>query len=71
MSESNPQVIEMSLTKARVSFSECINQVRFRADRIVVTSYGEPKAAIVPIEDLRRLQELDRARVDQPHHIPA
>jgi prevent-host-death family protein len=64
------QVRTMSLTKARVSFSQCVNQVCFGSERIVVTSYGEPKAAIVPIEDLRRLQELDQVRADKAQQVP-
>ena len=59
------RVTEMSLTLARVSFSKCLNQVCFGGERIVVTSYGEPKAAIVSIKDLHRLQELDQAHADQ------
>ena len=71
MSEEAAQTIEMPLSQARLSFSRCINQVRFGAERIVVTSHGEPKAAIVPIEDLRRLQELDRVCADQAQRMPA
>ena len=65
MPEQAKRVTQMSLTKARVSFSQCINQVCFGAQRIVVTSYGEPKAAIVSVEDLHRLQELEQAQANQ------
>jgi prevent-host-death family protein len=68
MPEQATRVTQMSLTKARVSFSQCINQVCFGAQRIVVTSYGEPKAAIVSVADLRRLQELDQVRAGQAQH---
>ena len=70
MPEQVTRVTEMSLTLARVSFSKCINQVCFGAERIVVTSYGEPKAAIVSIEDLHRLQELDQACAGQAQYEP-
>jgi prevent-host-death family protein len=70
MPEQATRVTEMSLTLARVSFSKCVNQVCFGAERIVVTSYGEPKAAIVSVADLRRLQELDQARAEQVQQAP-
>ena len=70
MPEQDLQVRTMSLSLVRVSFSKCINQVRFGGERIVVTSHGEPKAAIIPIEDLRRLQEDEQARADQTQQEP-
>lgn len=70
MPEQDSQVRTMSLSLVRVSFSKCINQVCFGSERIVVTSHGEPKAAIISIEDLRRLQEDEQARADQAQQEP-
>jgi prevent-host-death family protein len=70
MPEQAAQVRTMSLSLVRVSFSKCLNQVCFGGERIVVTSHGEPKAAIIPIEDLHRLQEDEKARADQAQQEP-
>lgn len=58
MSE-KPKVTEMGLAQARLDFSRIINRSAFGGERIIVTSHGRPKAAIIPIEDLHRLLELD------------
>ena len=70
MPEQDSQVRTMSLSLARVRLSKCLNQVCFGGERIVVTSHGEPKAAIISIEDLHRLQEDEQARADQAQQEP-
>jgi prevent-host-death family protein len=70
MPEQDTQVKTMSLSLVRVRLSKCLNQVCFGGERIVVTSHGEPKAAIIPIEDLRRLQEDEQARAGQAQQEP-
>ncbi len=52
----------ISVTDAKVSFSKFINRVAYGQERIVITSHGEPKAALVSVEDLRRLEELEDAQ---------
>jgi prevent-host-death family protein len=70
MSEQDTRVRTMSLSLVRVRLSKCLNQVCFGGKRIVVTSHGEPKAAIISIKDLRRLQEDEQARADRVQQKP-
>ena len=49
----------VSVTEAKKSFSEFLNRAAYGNERIVVTSHGNEKAAVISIEDLRRLQWLE------------
>jgi len=49
----------VSVTEAKKSFSEFLNRAAYGQERIVVTSHRKPKAAVISIEDLRRLEELE------------
>ena len=49
----------VSVTEARKSFSEFLNRAACGNEHIVVTSHGKPKAAVISIEDLRRLEGLE------------
>lgn len=49
----------VSVTEAKKSFSEFLNRAAFGNERIVVTSHDNPKAAVISIEDLRRLEWLE------------
>ncbi len=51
----------VSVTEAKKSFSEFLNRAAYGQERIVVTSHRKPKAAVISIEDLRRLEELEEA----------
>ena len=54
----------MTAAGARAQFSEIVNRTAFGGERVVVTRRGKPLAALVPIEDLALLEELeDRADV--------
>ena len=55
-----PQTIEVS--EARARFSELVNKVYRREIRILVEESGMPVAAIVSVEDLERLRQLDARR---------
>lgn len=48
---------EVPSKEARNQFSELINRVAFGKERVVVTKHGKGIAAIIPIEDLRALEE--------------
>jgi prevent-host-death family protein len=49
-------------TEARSRFSEVVNRAAFASERVVLTRRGKRFAAVVPIEDLDFLEELeDRA----------
>jgi prevent-host-death family protein len=49
----------VSVTEAKKSFSEFLNRAAYGNERIVVTSHNNPKAAVISIEDLRRLEWLE------------
>ena len=49
----------ISVTDTKRSFSELLNRAAYGDERIVVTSHGKPKAAIVSIEALERLKRLE------------
>ena len=48
------------MTQARAEFADLVNRVVYGSERIVVTRHGKPIAAIIPAEDLARLEELDQ-----------
>lgn len=54
----------VSVTEAKRAFSEFLNRAAFGQERIVITSHSKPKAAMISIRDLRRLEELEAHRVD-------
>jgi prevent-host-death family protein len=49
----------VSTSKARDDFAEMINQVAYRGERVVLDRHGKPIAAIIPIDDLAFLEELE------------
>jgi len=49
----------VSISEIKRDVSAIINRVAFGGERIVLTSRGRPKAALVSMDDLERLQELD------------
>ena len=50
-------------SKAREGFSDTINRVAFGKERVVLRRRGKEVAAVVPIDDLRLLEELEE-RID-------
>ena len=52
----------ISISDAKVSFSKFVNRVAYGKERIVITSHGQPKAALISIDDLRHLEELEEER---------
>lgn len=52
-------------TQARIRFAELVNDVAFGGERVVLQRHGKDIAAVVPIEDLALLEELeDRIDLD-------
>jgi prevent-host-death family protein len=47
----------VSIGQVKRDISELVNRVAYGGERIVLTSRGRPKAAIVSIEDYKRLEE--------------
>ena len=50
----------VSTTKARHDFAETINKVAYGGDRVVLHRRGKDLVALVPVEDLEFLEELER-----------
>lgn len=51
----------VSITLLKMNLSRYLNLAAYGGERIVVTSYGTPKAAIIGMADLHRLEELEDA----------
>ena len=49
----------LSTATARSQFSDIVNRAAFGKERVVLTRRGRELVAIVPIEDLRLLEELE------------
>jgi prevent-host-death family protein len=52
-------VKEMATVDAREQFAEVVNRAAFGKERIVLTRRGKPVAAVVPLEDVELLAELE------------
>jgi prevent-host-death family protein len=50
-----------SISDLKSALSEFLNRAAYGRERIIVTSRGKPKAVLIGIEDLRRLEELEEA----------
>jgi prevent-host-death family protein len=54
-------MIEVSVSEVKADFSKYINQAAYGHERVVITSRGKPKAILVGIEEMKRLEALERA----------
>lgn len=54
----------MNVVEARRNFSEVMARVAYQHQRIVIERKGRPMAALISIEDLRRLEALERTAGD-------
>ena len=53
---------EVSVSKLKDALSEYLNRAAYGGERIVVASRGKPKAAVISVADLQRLEELEDAQ---------
>ena len=53
---------ELPVQDFRENLSDHLDRAAFKGERFVVTRNGKPRAALVSIEDLRRLEELDKVK---------
>ena len=49
----------LAANEARKDFAEALNRVAYRGERIIVHRRGKNVAALVPIEDLTLLEEME------------
>jgi prevent-host-death family protein len=52
-------VLERSVTAARMEFAALANRVMFTEERVIITRYGRPAMALVPVTDLVVLGLID------------
>lgn len=58
--------IFLTTVEARDNFAELIDRAALSAERIVITRHGEPMAALVSLEDLELVEEIER-RLERRH----
>jgi len=56
---------ELAVQDFRENLADHLERAAFKGERFVVTRNGKPRAALVSIEDLQRLEELDRAKASK------
>jgi len=49
--------MKMNIRKARENFSEVINRVMTKGERVILTSRNKPKAAIVSLKDAMAIED--------------
>jgi len=50
----------VGIAEAKRALSEIVNRVLYRGERIILQSRGRSKAALISIEDLRKLERLEQ-----------
>jgi len=62
----------LSVSKLRADLADAINRVAYRKERLIVARQGKPLVALIPMEDLRRLEEMkDRSRCEGGRRAPS
>ena len=51
--------VAVTTAAARKNFSDLINRVAYGKDRVVLTRRNKPLAAVVPIEDIALIEEIE------------
>ncbi len=54
-------MVEVSISQVKAGFSEYVNRAAYGQERIVILSRGKPKAVMLSLDDLHRLEELEDA----------
>ena len=52
---------DLSITAARKAFFDLFDRVVRKGDRVIVARRGKDRVAIIPVEDLEKLQALEDA----------
>ena len=55
-------VVVVSISEMKNALSEILNRVAYGKERIIVASRGKPKAAVISVTDLERLEDLEDAQ---------
>lgn len=60
------EITRLGIGQARRTLSELVNRVAFGKMRVILESRGRPKAALVNLEDLQRLMQLEAEHAETP-----
>lgn len=52
----------VSVSKLKNALSEYLNRAAYGGERVIVASRGKPKAAVISVADLERLEEMEDAQ---------
>ncbi|HLH72824.1 MAG TPA: type II toxin-antitoxin system prevent-host-death family antitoxin [Chloroflexota bacterium] len=53
---------KLTTSELRDQLAEVVNRAAYGKERVILTRRGKPLAAIIPIEDIRLLEELENQR---------
>ena len=53
--------INVSIGEAKNRLSKIINEVAFTKKRIILNSHGQPKAAMISLDELKKFEEMERS----------
>jgi len=53
------EAIPLESSAARDNFSDTLNRVSYKKERVVIRRHGKDVAAVVPIEDLQFLEKME------------
>jgi prevent-host-death family protein len=56
--------IQISIGQIKRDVSELVNRVAYAGERIILTSRGKPKAALISMADYERLTQIDHRQSD-------
>jgi prevent-host-death family protein len=57
-----PKEVEIPFTALRRAGADTIENVRHQKERVIITNYGKPVAAIVSIEDLELIKSAKKSK---------
>jgi len=58
-------IVKVSLTQIKAELSKYVNRAAYGNERVIITSRGRPKAALLSIQELERLDALEDALAAQ------
>ena len=61
--------MKVNIRKARENFSEIINRVTVKGERVILTSRDRPKAAIVSLEDAAAIGDRSVRKAKRLHQL--
>lgn len=61
MKEYPKGTITVTAARLRLKLTELLGKVRHGGQRVLVTRHGKPACALVPLEDLKKIRQMDLA----------